>query len=86
MGALDIHNSFTMYYIFCRVGCSFPLIYEPTLLLKQIVGRSVVIHEDANDLGRGVFEDSPTTGHSGDALVAVLLAGPSKCGVIGWAK
>ena len=52
-------------------------IYEPTLQLKQIVGRSVVIHEDEDDLGKGVFEDSLTTGHSGRRI---------GCGVIGWAK
>lgn len=52
-------------------------IYEPSLQLKQIVGRSVVIHEDKDDLGQGFFSDSVTTGHSGKRI---------GCGVIGWAK
>lgn len=52
-------------------------IYEPTLQLSHIVGRSVVIHENEDDLGEGMFEDSLTTGHSGKRI---------GCGVIGWAK
>jgi Cu-Zn family superoxide dismutase len=40
----------------------------------SIIGRSVIVHADKDDLGRGGFEDSKTTGHAG-ARVA--------CGVIG---
>lgn len=40
----------------------------------SIIGRSVVVHADEDDLGRGTHADSATTGHSG-ARVA--------CGVIG---
>ena len=40
----------------------------------SIVGRSVVVHEDEDDLGKGFFDDSKTTGHSGRRVV---------CGVIG---
>lgn len=40
----------------------------------SIIGRSIVVHADADDLGRGGFPDSKTTGHAG-ARVA--------CGVIG---
>lgn len=40
---------------------------------NSIVGRSCVVHENEDDLGRGGFEDSKTTGHSGGRIA---------CGVI----
>ncbi|EDO42040.1 predicted protein [Nematostella vectensis] len=40
----------------------------------SVVGRSVVVHADEDDLGRGGHEDSKTTGHAGGRLA---------CGVIG---
>ena len=43
----------------------------------SIIGRSVVVHADEDDLGKGTFPDSKTTGHAG-ARVA--------CGVIGRAE
>ena len=43
----------------------------------SVIGRSLVVHEDEDDLGAGNHEDSHTTGHSGKRLA---------CGVIGYAK
>jgi len=43
----------------------------------SILGRSVVIHEGVDDLGRGGFEDSRITGHAGGRLT---------CAVIGWSS
>jgi Cu-Zn family superoxide dismutase len=43
----------------------------------NVLGRSIVIHEDEDDLGLGDFPDSSTTGHSGKRLA---------CGVIGYRK
>lgn len=43
----------------------------------SVIGRSLVVHEDEDDLGVGNHEDSHTTGHSGKRLA---------CGVIGYAK
>lgn len=43
----------------------------------SVVGRSIVIHENEDDLGLGGHDDSETTGHSGPRLA---------CGVIGWAS
>lgn len=40
----------------------------------SVIGRSAVIHADEDDLGKGSYPDSATTGHSG-ARVA--------CGIIG---
>ena len=50
---------------------------DPLLQLNgehSIIGRSVVVHAGADDLGIGGFEDSSTTGHAGSRLA---------CGVIG---
>ena len=44
---------------------------------RNIIGRSVVIHEDKDDNGLGGFPDSLTTGHSGKRIA---------CAVIGYAK
>jgi len=43
----------------------------------SVIGRSMIIHLDEDDLGYGKHSDSLTTGHSGKRVV---------CGVIGWRK
>jgi Cu-Zn family superoxide dismutase len=43
----------------------------------NIIGRSVVIHQDVDDLGKGGHSDSLTTGHSGKRIA---------CAVIGYSK
>ena len=43
----------------------------------SIIGRSVVIHEDEDDLGKGGHKDSCTTG-----LCSKRIA----CGIIGYSK
>eukprot|EP01089_Gocevia_fonbrunei_P013301 TRINITY_DN3380_c0_g1_i1.p1 TRINITY_DN3380_c0_g1~~TRINITY_DN3380_c0_g1_i1.p1 ORF type:complete len:169 (-),score=53.11 TRINITY_DN3380_c0_g1_i1:50-511(-) len=42
-----------------------------------VVGRTMVVHADTDDLGQGGHDDSKTTGHAGARLA---------CGVIGLAK
>jgi Cu-Zn family superoxide dismutase len=44
---------------------------------RNIIGRSVVIHEDEDDNGLGGHDDSLTTGHAGKRLA---------CAVIGYSK
>jgi len=44
---------------------------------ESVIGRSCVVHEGQDDLGRGDFSDSKTTGHSGARIA---------CGIIGLAK
>ena len=43
----------------------------------NVIGRSVVIHEDPDDLGMGNHSDSSTTGHAGKRIT---------CAVIGYSK
>jgi Cu-Zn family superoxide dismutase len=41
---------------------------------RSVIGRALVLHADADDLGRGGFPDSLTTGHAGARIA---------CGVVG---
>ena len=43
----------------------------------SVIGRSIVIHKDIDDMGLGGHEDSKTTGHAGERI---------GCGVIGIMK
>jgi Cu-Zn family superoxide dismutase len=55
-------------------------IQDSTLTLSgpnSAIGRAVVIHEKADDLGRGAGPDSKKTGSAGGRLA---------CGIIGWAQ
>jgi Cu-Zn family superoxide dismutase len=40
---------------------------------RNILGRSVIIHEDPDDLGKGGFKDSLTTGHAGKRLDCAVI-------------
>ena len=44
---------------------------------RNIIGRSLIIHQDEDDCGKGGHSDSLTTGHAGKRL---------DCAVIGWCK
>lgn len=39
----------------------------------SIIGRSIVVHEDRDDLGRGGFNDSLTTGHAGARITCCVI-------------
>lgn len=43
------------------------------IYLQDLYGRSVIIHEDEDDLGKGDFEDSHTTGHSGKRIGCAII-------------
>ena len=43
----------------------------------SIIGRSIVIHEDEDDLGKGKHSDSLITGHAGKRFA---------CAIIGYSK
>ena len=49
-------------------------------IVDEILGRSIIIHEDEDDLGLGEFEDSKTTGHSGKRIACSVI-GISKNGI-----
>ena len=53
------------------------LVSNSKFIVDEILGRSIIIHEDKDDLGLGTFEDSKTTGHAGNRIV---------CGIIGLRK
>lgn len=41
--------------------------------MYDLYGRSIIVHEDPDDFGKGVFEDSPTTGHSGKRIACAII-------------
>jgi Cu-Zn family superoxide dismutase len=45
----------------------------------SVIGRSIVIHEDPDDLGRGPYTDSKTTGHSGSRVLWGIIAIDEDC-------
>jgi len=45
----------------------------------SVFGRSIVVHEDEDDLGRGKYEDSKTTGHSGKRIFWGIIGVNEDC-------
>lgn len=45
---------------------------------SDLLGRALIIHADEDDLGKGSFEDSHTTGHSG-ARIGCAVFGRISC-------
>ena len=45
----------------------------PNTSVKELWGRSIIVHEDEDDLGKGAFEDSKTTGHSGKRIGCAIF-------------
>ena len=45
----------------------------------DLLGRSLIVHEDEDDLGRGDFPDSGTTGHSGKRIGCAILGRAKPC-------
>jgi superoxide dismutase, Cu-Zn family len=39
----------------------------------ELFGRSVIVHEDEDDLGKGPFEDSTETGHAGKRMACAII-------------
>ena len=39
----------------------------------SIIGRTLIVHADPDDLGKGGFEDSLTTGHAGARIVCAVI-------------
>jgi Cu/Zn superoxide dismutase len=41
--------------------------------VRDLIGRSIIVHEGEDDLGQGSFEDSKTTGHSGKRIGCAII-------------
>jgi Cu-Zn family superoxide dismutase len=52
--------------------------YLKGISVKDLWGRSVIVHADEDDLGKGPFEDSLVTGHSG-ARIGCAIFGRTAC-------
>ena len=50
-----------------------------TLTYPEMLGRGLIVHEDEDDLGRGPYEDSKTTGHSGKRLLFGIVGVYEEC-------
>ena len=55
------------------------------LHVETLYGRSVIVHKDEDDVGKGDHEDSKTTGHSG-ARIGCALIGRVSCSHQGGGK
>ena len=53
--------------------------YLSGVSVEDLWGRSVIVHADPDDLGKGPFEDSVTTGHSGKRIACAIIGRTSKC-------
>jgi Cu-Zn family superoxide dismutase len=47
--------------------------YIKGVSVRDLWGRSIIIHEEEDDLGRGGHEDSKTTGHSGTRIGCAIF-------------
>ena len=52
--------------------------YIKGIKVKDLWGRSIIVHKDEDDLGKGSYEDSKTTGHSG-ARIGCAIFGRTQC-------
>ena len=47
--------------------------YLPDVTIEDLWGRSIIVHKDEDDLGKGSFEDSHITGHSGKRIGCAIF-------------
>jgi Cu-Zn family superoxide dismutase len=52
--------------------------YIKGITVKDLWGRSIIVHDEEDDLGKGPFEDSKVTGHSG-ARIGCAIFGRTSC-------
>lgn len=65
--------------LFSESGVCQEKVISKRLELKEIFGRSLVIHAKEDDLGLGNYEDSRLTGHSGQMKLWGVIAVDEKC-------
>lgn len=59
--------------IIVKNGICIQEIETNNFLIDEIIGRSLIIHEDEDDLGLGNRKDSKTTGNSGKRLACAII-------------
>lgn len=47
--------------------------YLENVSIRELWGRSIIIHKDEDDLGKGNYEDSSITGHSGSRMACAIF-------------
>ena len=47
--------------------------------VEDLWGRSMIVHADPDDLGKGDAEDSKTTGHSGKRIACAVIGRTMEC-------
>jgi Cu-Zn family superoxide dismutase len=55
------------------------ILFLKHVFLEELYGRSVIVHEDEDDYGRGPHEDSKTTGHSGARIGCAVIGRMEGC-------
>jgi Cu-Zn family superoxide dismutase len=50
----------------------------PVIKVEELWGRTLIVHADEDDLGKGPHEDSKTTGHSGKRIACAIF-GRTEC-------
>ena len=56
-----------------ETGISYGIIKTNKFTLSEVIGRSIIIHADADDLGKGGHNDSLITGHSGKRIACAII-------------
>ena len=56
--------------------------FLPNVHVRDLWGRSIIVHEDEDDLGKGPFEDSKITGHAGKRMGCAIF-GRTACKTAG---
>ena len=51
----------------------------PGVTVTELLGRTLIIHEDPDDLGKGQEEDSLTTGHAGKRIACAIIGRAKEC-------
>ena len=59
-------------------SCKITLTTEK-FFVEEIIGRSIIIHENMDDLGRGGHKDSKTTGNSGKRIACAVIGFSESC-------
>ena len=58
---------------FNKEGICKKVLHTDKFMVQDIIGRSLIIHEDKDDLGKGHNEDSKNTGNSGKRIACSII-------------